>query len=457
MKKQITTIVLLLIVSGAQAQNYFYKHDKSNNTNRINTLKQVAQSSNKTTGSLWRIVATSTYMNGGTSLELSDSSKYKYTNGRGSAFNYVDLYMDDNTLESAFLYDTALKYNDYGNGIELTQRFSAEYNTANQMTVLINEQKQTTQLENNSKEIAEINTKGNITRKTTQYWDNSQNKWETMFVSMRTYDAQNRLLVDSSYNSFGGSNTPSNKVTYTYDGSGNLAQTVYSDWDGTAMIAGYRTNYTYSNNKKVTSTDQEFVNNTWRNIYMDSTGYNANGVYNYYIYKEWDTLASKWVNSSQEVRTINAKGLPSVIMFSEWVNNKWQTQMEGVMTTDNNDNITSMVAYSYIGGIKIPMPAFVGNYYYENYSGVGINDVAKTSQVTVYPNPASHTINVVLNGQKDAVVSLTNMTGQTVRVVSVADQVQKAEMNVSGLQPGNYILSVQSANAAPNRQMVTIQ
>ncbi|HAF27761.1 MAG TPA: hypothetical protein DCG75_01825, partial [Bacteroidales bacterium] len=65
-----------------------------------------------------------------------------------------------------------------------------------------------------------------------------------------------------------------------------------------------------------------------------------------------------------------------------------------------------------------------------------------STDILVYPNPASSYINVnVLNGTKQGTVSIYNMIGSLVKVVEIEGNVK--EINISDLPAGSYIISVE--------------
>jgi cytochrome c peroxidase len=65
-----------------------------------------------------------------------------------------------------------------------------------------------------------------------------------------------------------------------------------------------------------------------------------------------------------------------------------------------------------------------------------------STDILVYPNPASSYINVnILNGTKQGTVSIYNMIGSLVKVVEIDGN--EREVNISDLPAGSYIISVQ--------------
>lgn len=446
-----------LAATNAQAQpSTWFAKNKTGSTAKM--IAQASRSSAKTTAAKWRLAATSDYGFDGSSLELTDSAFYKYSNGRGSVLNTDDIDVDDYGLSSTILYDTALLLTDNGGGLEPYQRYISNYNSSNQRMEFLEQFDNGGGLKDNSKQLAVRDANGNITKETTLYWSGLNNKWDTSGITFRVFDSQNKLLSDSVVNHIMGVPNPWQKSVYTYDGSGNMVHSMSYNWNGNGWDTSGQVINTYSNNKIVTSLEQDYDTAGWVDSYFDSTGYDNNGIYNYNLSKYWDVDSAKWIYDQLETRTNNSKGLPTNVFFSQWndTTSMWEVQGEGEVSYDNNDNPTKIEVYVYFGGFKIPTPFFVRNMYWEYYFNVGVQDAQKKEHVVVYPNPTSTNINVVLGERKDATIKLTDMSGQTVRSMQV-NGVQKTTVNVSGLPAGNYILSVESEGHAPARQLVTIQ
>ncbi|MCB0695721.1 MAG: Ig-like domain-containing protein [Chitinophagaceae bacterium] len=320
MQKLITGALLLaMTTASAQAHAKNTRTERIKGIDRIKVLTETSKSAAKTTATLWRVSAVANYDNSGSAPSLQDSSKYVYSNGRGSMFDYSELSYNDYGIESDVLYDTVIRYQDMGSGAQLSGRDFISYNSNNKALNHTQQQMNSGQMTNTNKTVVVRDGNDNPVKNVSLTW-NSGN-WDTSFVSIMTYDAQGHLLSDSSYTKFGGVASPAYRTKYTYDGSWNLVQYLYDYWDGTMWTGNSRTNFTYNGTKLVTTTDQEYVNSSWRNSYMDSIGYNGSGIYNFYESREWDTVGAKWVNSEQEIHTINGNGVPSKVLYSEVLKN----------------------------------------------------------------------------------------------------------------------------------------
>lgn len=456
MKQLLPLLLVGFAATNAQAQTTFFSKNTPGSA-----AKAIAQSSRagaKTTAAYWRLAATSDYTFDGSSLELTDSAFYKYSNGRGSVLTADDMNPDDYGLSSTILYDTAVMLTDNGGGLEPYRRYISNYDGSNRRTEFLEQFDNGGGMKNNSKHLAVRDANGNITQETTLYWDGMSNKWDTTGITFRVFDSQSKLLSDSTVNYAMGVPDPWLKSVYTYDGNGNMVHAMNYGWNGSSWDTSGQVINTYNNNKIATSLEQDYDTTGWVNSFADSTGYDNNGVYNYYLPKYWDVDSAEWVYDQLETRTNNSKGLPTNVFFSQWndTTGMWEVLGEGEVSYDNNDNPTRIEVYVYFGGFKLPTPFFIRNMYWEYYFNVGVQDADNKEHIVIYPNPASTNINIVLSERKDANIRLTGMSGQTVRSMQ-ATGVQKATLNVSGLPAGNYILSVDSEGHAPATQLVTIQ
>ncbi len=443
--------------ANAQGQANWFAKNKPGNTAKI--IAQSSRAGAKTTAAYWRLAATSDYAFDGSSLELSDSAFYKYSNGRGSVLNADDMDLDDYGLSSTILYDTAVLLTDNGGGLEPYRRYISNYDGSNRRMEFLEQYDNGGGLKDNSKQLAVRDANGNITKETSLYWDGLNSKWDTSGITFRVFDSQNKLLTDSTVNHVMGVPNPWQKSVYTYDGNGNMIHTLSYSWNGSGWDTASQVINTYSNNKIVTSLEQDYDTAGWVNDYADSTGYDNNGYYNYHLPKYWDVDSAEWIYDQLETRTNNSKGLPTNVFFSQWndTTSSWEIQGEGEVSYDSNDNPTKIEVYVYFGGFKLPTPFFVRNMYWEYYFNVGVQDAERKEPVVIYPNPANTNIHIVLGDRPAASIRLTGMNGHTVRSMQANAGMQKVTMNVAGLPAGNYILSVEREGHTPARQLVSIQ
>lgn len=458
MKKVLPVLLMAASATGAYSQTKTLQFSK-NPEHRARVIEQATKGNEKTTSAKYRVSAASSYMfdEQDMVIKLEDSGVYRYSNGRGSSFSLEELYLEDYGMESTLHYDTAYKAGESGGSVGETGRYIATYNSNNKKETFTIGNKVAQGYQNQSQQKVVFNANGDVTTHTMYQWNSSQNNWEAMFAVDYKYNSQNQLVSDSSY--YIVNSTPSSVTHYTYDGNGNVKTTLFLAWQGTSLDTAMRTTNEYYSNNKVKTSVEELYNsmNDWENSSFDSLGYTSAGDLEYRLYREWDDANGEWINSEQESRVfINGKA--TELTFETWddVSNKWEIMIEGEAQYNTNGDPYLLIAYGYAGGIKLPFPVAVQNLYYEEYYNVGVDKTPKANLLKVYPNPATNFVTVELNDTKAAQIQLTNINGQVVRSIN-ADNQQKVQVSLSGLTPGNYILTVNDNQGAPARQMISVQ
>lgn len=69
-------------------------------------------------------------------------------------------------------------------------------------------------------------------------------------------------------------------------------------------------------------------------------------------------------------------------------------------------------------------------------------EIKKEQPVSIYPNPVSDFLNISLKGNKEEKVEIYNMEGR--KVIDAAVGNGRNQINVSGLQPGSYIITIKN-------------
>lgn len=415
----------------------------------------------KPTAVYWRIAAVSAYGYLGSDTALVDSGKYYYSNARGSSIDFAASEIADYGLHALLNYDTAYKYADRGAGVEVVARYAAAFDNNNRR-IKFEEATKTSgnPLENNLEEKAVYNSDNNVTTKTRSAWSSGLGQWLPVSVNEYTYDNQKRMTIDSSY-SLLPSPMPVDVNYYTYDGNGNLAQALTLKWDGTAWDSLTRTTHTYYTNNKLQQSIRQVYDTialTWENTELDTMAYLTSGNINFIEYREWDSLAAEWVNTDLETRGYNSSDELVTSIYSVWDedNDTWETEGDVKLIYNSDNNLTKVEAYMYINGVRIPLPVFIQNIYYEHYFNVGIENNTIANSITVYPNPAKEYINLHFKDTNINEVKLMDITGRII-LKQTATGMQKMTIDLTGLAPGNYILSAESGNSAPARQAIVIQ
>ncbi len=281
--KKLLPIAALLLTTGNSvlAQSQANKALQFRN-DILNTIPSNTSGTNKTTATYWRVAATGNYAFTGSSLEQNDSSKYKYSNARGSAISTSgDLVLDDYGMEALIMFDTAIKFQNSGSGLEFSAIYQDSYNSNNERTSFTTRTPASGGgVENNTEHRAVRDANGNITKITYYAWNKSSNQWVANSATERMYDGNNNRIKDSSYNISSTGNTPTSMSLYTYDSNGDQVHMLELMWNGTGFDSSRQAFSTYTNNLVATVLEQEY-DNGWLNSSFDTSGYNTGGIYNY--------------------------------------------------------------------------------------------------------------------------------------------------------------------------------
>jgi hypothetical protein len=91
-----------------------------------------------------------------------------------------------------------------------------------------------------------------------------------------------------------------------------------------------------------------------------------------------------------------------------------------------------------------------------NVGIVGLNDLANSTGIAVWPNPATDNLTVMLNGIEGRVsVDMLDLTGRVVMERAVEAAAKRMDLNVQGLATGEYVVRVRhTAGASVHRVVV---
>lgn len=429
-------------------------HKKAPSLTEILKSSNTSRSQNKTTAVLWRLIGTSTYADQGGGLAVEDSAQYIYSNSRGSSMDESEWMYDDYGTENLILCDTALNYYDNGSGIELDERYTSKYDNSNRRTQYMGEINDGTQMVKDEDNYMVYDANGNLIKETSLYWDSNTQSWDSSTTYYTTYNAQNKAILDSSYNHF--SSMPSIRTRHTYDANGNRTSSFSETYNGTSWDSMSRETITYySNNKPKVSVFEYYRNNKWYNSTKDSLGYGTAPFYTYSLYQEWDTTAKKWENYVRETRTVNSNNQLDAATTSSWNDNtsSWEKSYDLEWSYDSNNNPTQGLAYAYIGGMRINSPVAELNYYYGYYFPASINNISSKQSINIYPNPATENFNVILSAS--STVTMYDFSGRA--VYNTVAPSGTLTVPVNNLPSGMYMLSVREENGATHTAKVSIQ
>lgn len=395
----------------------------------------------KTTATDSRLIATARRESDGTLLTLTDSSRYKYSWGRGG------------DLKSTLKFDTAYDYSNGGGSgmLALAGRSLGIYDAKNNQLSL------TEQLYNTG---------------TAAYRDTSR--------TLNTYNAANLLTETETQNWTGGSWDPSSRDRLTYNAAGKTLTDTNFTWNGSAwdyqlLIA---TSYTASSKE---SKQRVFLyfSGIWIEVAAISYTYDASdlltssltqvnssglGLENYqrasYTYdvaknpiteetETWDGTA--WIKSTKKASIFDAAANVLSEVQLDWndVTSTYDSSTRTNYTYNTYNQINSETTYTYVGSAWIMDAGDTRtNYYYQDYSTTQVKEssLAETD-VHIYPIPANNTLHIQLTGsdREPLHLRISDIQGKSLVYKSypaastIADIISTAE-----LPSGQYFLQISS-------------
>lgn len=407
----------------------------------------------KTTAPKERISSSAIYfidMSVGTSLVLNDSSRYKYSNGRGSTFDFGNVSIFDTDYLCSF--DTAWNYTTDAGAIEFVGIDMAQYDNTQKRTALKKMTNNGTALENESDTRYEYNTAGMLSVEHRLEWGGS--KWDSLSRTYYTYNAQGKLTEEKTYDV--ANKQWEDRTTYHFNASGNQDTVLSEYFDGSSWIAEDREIMVYyPTNKLKTSLSQEMDVAGWKNVSQDSFGHTT-GI-DYYTFNEnkgWDDNTNAWLNSSQHERVFK-NGLPDEEIMKNWNSNGnvWENQakMKWSYNANKNPIKVEMTAAAF------PIVMMRANLYYETYFPTGIKETSNNVSIKLYPNPATDKIMVQTPNTTSGIFTIINMAGQVVSQSNRSISNGEVEISLAGMQPGSYRINIQFADGSVATQQLIKQ
>lgn len=458
MKKLLLSSILLISLLDVQAKKEKINSPEAFRKYVKNHVHETQSSRAKTTAIMWRLQSYSIYADNGSGLEIEDSSKYDYSNARGSMFDYSEMEYYDYGVDPEYnniKSDLALKYFDAGSGFELSENYVSTYDNANNRLTFL--EVTGPMMADTSIEYATYDMSNNILTEIYADRNTANQSWDSTYGYFYTYNGQGQLIEDSTYDyDFA---DPDTRSTYTYDVNGNLTESIFYGWNSGSWEPSYKALFTYDGNNRITvTTAQVYDNSVWVNSFKDSLGYTGNtDIHTYQAYSAWDTTAKEWVFLSKQERTLNNNDVPVTAISSDWdtMSKQWEIFNEANYTYNSNGDIEYGALYPYINGTKSNSPSTAGYFYYEHYWPVSVKETVVNSALSVYPNPASSHINIISSAAGK--VTLYDMAGRAVKQAEIPAAHTPFSLPISGLATGNYILQVGNDGSESYKKLVTIQ
>ncbi len=444
MKKHLFALGILplcVATSFAQSPKTLLHKKQQQKLNQLLAWQQSAlptSSAAKPTAIRERVIAIANYMGTEGLLSLTDSIKYQYSQGRGSAygFDFESGHYPGSSFElrrnlefeamepfagAGYVhYDSAFYYNPYSTPPELSATAAQTFNNINKIASFV--------WKEDDDEYAETYTYDGFGRLTSitndvdegesiwYFYDNDQQTMPSRDSSnnskgVYTLDDNYRPVHAEMYEKNGGNNwTLSETYRLSYNSRNGLMDTFRVASYGDSIVI----TFTYEENNTVPASISEY---------------------------SWDLDILNWKNT----RHFGASGLPDSTTLYLSAEEEGTERTFTTYFTYNDKNNPVKKAYQMEGddGNMIEMEE---RYYYEEYDDKGSSVAGATKvnvQINCYPNPVESALNLHIEGSRafaPASVNIIDVAGRTVKHINIAGA--RNRIDVSGLHSGIYYITV---------------
>lgn len=297
------------------------------------------------------------------------------------------------------------------------------------------------------------------------------------------YTAADKIELITSTLWSAGSWTNSNKYSYAYDSNNNLIDYTVENWQNgnwgklmrilleynsnnkvssrtTQMGAtgnwenSHRWNYNYANNNLTTVAAQDWASGSWTDL-SELYEYSYNNlnqcvsktdhffyqldtnvfrmIFNYNAVNEMESIV--WQSGGEDREDFND--------YERWV---FEYSNAGLTGHYSQKKINNTWTFFY-GGPNPGDRSFYTHYYYSDTNTTNISGPKQVAfNCSVYPNPASTNLSVAIDKNDIQYIVIKDLFGRAMLSVNYSNKVSKAEVDISRIASGNYILTVGNAS-----------
>jgi hypothetical protein len=270
-------------------------------------------------------------------------------------------------------------------------------------------------------------------------YDSTLGSFNPARQSIKTYNAQGYLITDSFYNL--PSNSPFYKIKYSYDANNNLVLQESYEYQSGNWHLTYRITNTYASNLLQTSVREidapgGLINNT-----RDSFGYSGTNVINESAF-DWDVQSASWTNAYRTTYHFNAQNFVDTFYVQQAGNNKWDTTEKDALVYDSNNLLTNSAGYLFQNDSFATAPYDNQNYYYETYFPASVNNTTSAnSELTIFPNPTGGILHINTGKDEEGYFYITDINGRAI-YNEKCSSIKSMSINTAQYSPGNYFIFI---------------
>ena len=230
-------------------------------------------------------------------------------------------------------------------------------------------------------------------------------------------DGNRTATMTVSYFHEGADWTEEAKYLYTYSGSSTLPLNVITQQKEDGVWTNFtRANYTFDG-QNLTSIAMEFwENGAWS---MNSKTDFEEGDYGSTVFHSYMWLGDSWLPTMRMTHTNDSHG-NAILSLTEYFTSQWMILGgEQYLLTYNGNDVTQRISQTYVLGTKTGGDNWQNQLkeVFSNFASLSTGNLNQLEpEVTVYPNPATSELNILLEGfsSGSSRIVIMNMLGATV-------------------------------------------
>jgi hypothetical protein len=348
---------------------------------------------------------------------------------------------------------------------------------------------------------------GNVVSYLFEQWNSST--WILRWRTVCTYDL-NKNMLSSTLQDWSGSWVNRYRWSFMYDNSGNRLTDLTEEWWDNTWNPTYLYTFTYDGNgNNLTVLYQKFQDGYWVNSGRTSKTYDGSGHGLSGYTENWQIILfpalGVWLPADRETLSYDVNENLIIDLVEEYQGNNWLNSSRETYTYDIDGNVltdlneeadygqlrdNNRYTYTYnsdgnsvtgkseykLGSSWVPgneswtyalavysqkdIAFYIDSYYYRYvakfvpfYMGVS-EENPENNSLKIFPNPAGNyvSIDVGRDNHSEIIFNLYTITGQLVETGVVNGKEQK--IDISKLDNGVYVLSVQSYDYTANKKLV---
>ena len=314
--------------------------------------------------------------------------------------------------------------------------------------------------ENYKKQEFTFDSQNNMTEIKWTYWNNSTSSWLNYERTVMSYEGANKInsLIEQTWNEIESSWSNEDRYSVIYTGA-NVSQVISDYWSNgqSQWVHESKTVNTYNTNNQLTIVQElewDIANQEWNNEWKQLFNYDEIGDNTNIIDQYWDGGA--WNYQFKFEYTYSAFDITKATI-SDWDGTQFNKESRVSYSYNDYSQCTKVIIEGWDGNDWTPsLYSLKINFYYEETGGntTGIETIMDRSEFKIYPNPASDHLKVKLNGQEIQQIRIIDVTGRMVFESRAGFNASEANIPVSHLQNGVYILQLTSGNKTGTNSFV---